>query len=108
MVRLAGMDEAVRGQRQEIAARPWRLSRPLHEYAGEYSNRSLGTIRVAVTADGRLGFRWGELRAVADGYDKQDVVRVELVPNSGELVSFMIDEGIVTSLSIGDIPFARN
>lgn len=108
LVRLQGVGETIRSQRKEISARPWLLSRPLVEYAGKYSNSTLGTVHVNITDDKRLEFIWGELRAVADGYDKPDVVRVELAPNSGKAVSFTVDAGIVTSLVINDITFVRN
>lgn len=97
---------AVAKQREAIRQRPWRLSLPRAAYAGRYVHDLLGTVHVA-SDDARMALRWGRLSAVASGYDAPDHVRVELVPNSGELVSFRVGGGRVEALDIDGMVFTR-
>ncbi|MDX2275560.1 MAG: serine hydrolase [Hyphomonadaceae bacterium] len=69
------------------AARPWTLSHPRAAYAGVYENPDFGTLRINVEGD-QIEARIGVLHAVAQAFTDADAVRVELVPFSGEVISF--------------------
>lgn len=73
--------------RQRRAARRLLLSSPMEAYAGRYRNPDMGTM--TVTRDGN-GFviSIGQLRAAAEPHDAVDSLRVELVPQSGAVISF--------------------
>ncbi|HSD18101.1 MAG TPA: serine hydrolase domain-containing protein [Thermomonas sp.] len=101
------LQQAALRQRDALRARPWRLSLPRAAYAGRYVHAELGEVNVALQADDALALRWGQLQAVASGYDKAEHVRVEFVPNSGEALQFVVDDGQVEALVLDGMRFAK-
>ena len=101
------LEQAAARQRDAISARPWRLSLPRPAYAGRYLHAELGEVSVARHADDTLALHWGELRAIASGYDKPDHVRVEFVPNSGIVLEFIVKDGKVEALAFDGLRFDR-
>jgi len=99
--------QQVREQRAAIATRPWRLTLPREAYAGTYANALLGSMQVRVDARGSMAIRWGRLRAIATGYPKDDQVRVELAPNSGNVLAFQVEHGKVVAVRLEDMVFAK-
>lgn len=104
---LQGMDRMVAKHYEKIDARPWRLSQPTAAYVGEYKNELLGTIQVTSSGKSHLHLEWGNLHADATGYDKPDVIRVALVPNSGNLVSFQVQKNAAQSLTLDGMVFTK-
>lgn len=102
-----GLRQQVRRQRAAIRARPWHLTLPREAYAGTYANPLLGTMRIHVDRHGAMAIHWGRLHAVATGYPKDDQVRVELVPNSGNVMAFQVDHGKVVAVRLEDMVFAK-
>jgi CubicO group peptidase (beta-lactamase class C family) len=98
---------AIAQSQAEIAARAWKLSKPLAAYVGSYSNALLGEIRVALNKDKKLTVHWGQLAAVASGFDVLDQVRVELVPGSGDLLQFVVKDEKVNAIRFADALFER-
>mgnify|MGYP007086729352 FL=1 len=90
-----------------MRARPWRLSLPRETYAGRYVHADLGEMSVTRQDDDALALRWGQLQAVASGYDKPDHVRVEFVPNSGQVLEFVVDAGKVQGLVLDGMRFDK-
>ena len=103
----AELRRQVRAQRDAIDARPWHLTLPRAAYAGTYANPLLGTMRIDVDRHGTMAVHWGRLHAIATGYPKDDQVRVELVPNSGNVLTFQPDRGEVVAVRLEDMVFAR-
>lgn len=103
----ASLRLSVHKQREAIRARTWRLSRPRAAYAGTYSNELLGEITVALNDTQEMVFHWGRLTATATAYEKPDHVRIELVPNSGDVVAFEVDGESIKSLSFDAMDFVR-
>lgn len=103
----AKLRHSVREQREVIRARTWNLSQPRAAYAGTYSNELLGDMTVALHDDQEMIFHWGRLTATATGYEEKDHVRVELVPNSGDVVDFEVDAGRVKSMSFQGMEFVK-
>lgn len=101
------LEAAARAHRQDVAARPLQLSLPMAAYAGIYTHPLLGDITIGLEADRALAFRWGRLAATATGYAEQDHVRVELVPNSGNVVAFGLSHGTVATLRLDGMPFSK-
>lgn len=101
------LEKAALRQREALQARPWRLSLPRAAYAGRYVHADLGEMTVTLQADDAIALRWGQLQAIASGYDKPDHVRVELVPNSGNVLEFVVKDGTVDALVLDGMRFAR-
>jgi len=103
----AKLRQAVHTQRAAILARPWQLTLPREAYAGTYANDLLGTMRIDVDSHGSLAIRWGRLHSIATGYPRDDQVRVELVPNSGNVLAFQLDGDKVVAVRLEDMTFVR-
>jgi CubicO group peptidase (beta-lactamase class C family) len=101
------LEAAAGAHRQDIASRPWLLSLPRAAYAGLYGHPLLGDITISLEGDQALAFRWGRLAATATGYAEQDHVRVELVPNSGNVVAFGLQHGAVATLRLDGMTFSK-
>ena len=110
-VQLAGdaakLEQAAVRQRDALQARPWRLSLPRAAYAGRYVHVDLGEMAVTLQADDGLAVHWGQLQAVASGYDKPDHVRIELVPNSGNVLEFVVKDGKAEALVLDGMRFGK-
>lgn len=101
------MQAAMAKQREVILERPWQLSLPHDAYAGTYTHDLLGTVSVQANDARQMVIQWGRLAAVATGYEGQDQVRVELRPNSGDIVSFAVGDGQVEALTLEGMVFKR-
>ena len=101
------LEKAALRQRDALKARPWRMSLPRAAYAGRYVHADLGDVVVTLQADDGLALRWGQLQAVASGYDKPDHVRVELVPNSGNVLEFVVKDGKAEAIVLDGMRFAK-
>lgn len=94
--------------RSEIQARKWQMSQPLEAYVGKYSNTQLGEIMIELDEKKQLRIRWGNLDAIANAYDRPDHVRVEFSPNSGDILSFEVNDGVVGAVLFADARFDRS
>lgn len=101
------LEKAAVRQRDALKARPWRLSLPRAAYAGRYAHADLGEVVVTLQADDRLALRWGQLQAVASGFDKPDHVRIEFVPNSGNSLEFVVKDGKAEALVLDGMRFGK-
>jgi CubicO group peptidase (beta-lactamase class C family) len=96
----------VRLDRAKRAKRSSSLTHDLSAYAGAYENRDYG--RIDISSTGReLNVRFGVMHAIAEPYDKPDSIRVELVPQSGEVMSFEGDRGRPLALRYDDQLYER-
>lgn len=103
----AKLRTSVRDQRGVIQARPWNLSQPRAAYAGTYSHALLGDMTVALNDRQEMIIHWGRLTATATGYEEKDQIRVELVPNSGDVLAFKVDAERVESISFQGMAFVK-
>jgi CubicO group peptidase (beta-lactamase class C family) len=92
--------------RANRAKRTWQLTLPRSAYAGRFCDPDAGTIEVAVAGE-RLDVRMGELRSVAEPFTRPDSIRLELVPNQGEVFQFLTENGRATALRGPDATFQR-
>ncbi|MBB5209146.1 serine hydrolase [Chiayiivirga flava] len=102
-----GLDAAVARQQETLHGRTWNLSRAADAYAGTYTHALLGDVDITLDASGHPHVRWGRLSATALPFDDKDTMRVELVPNSGSVLRFELDEAGVRSLRFEGLAFAR-
>lgn len=111
--RLAELERGMTRERERRAAdrarragRTWRLTLAPAAYAGRYCNAERGTLEVGA-AGGGLTARMGVLRAAAEPFTDPDSARVELIPNSGEVIQFVVADGRVSGARIGGSAFDR-
>lgn len=98
---------AARRHRQETKARAWDLSMPRDAYVGTYSNDLLGDITITLSGGQEMEVRWGRLDATASGYEQSDHVRVEFSPNSGDVLSFRVNDGSVEAALFEGMEFFK-
>lgn len=90
-----------------LDARPWALTLSREAYAGTYHHNLLGDLKVALDEKGRMQLSWGRVSSIATGLEKPDQVRVEFVPNSGQVVSFHVENDRVTGATFNDMHLVR-
>ena len=56
---------------------------------------------------GKMQLTWGRLRAVAAAFDAKDQVRVELVPNSSQVVQFEVRGKRVEAIQFDRMTFTK-
>ncbi len=96
-----------RAKREEIRARAWHLSAPRERYVGTYRHALLGDVVVTPEGPDGLRVRWGRLDAVATGAEPPDHVRIEFVPNSGQLLAFTVKDARVEALAFDGMVFDK-
>lgn len=107
LAQLPPMREGMAKQRQKIAARAVVLSLPPASYVGRYFNEQLGEVVVRLNDDKHFEISTGQLRALASGFDQEDKLRVEFVPNSGVIVQFAKKDGHVEALEFSDMRYVK-
>ncbi len=105
--KLAQLPAMKQAQQQKIAGRKTLLSLPTAAYVGLYQHPQLGEMTLSLNAQQQLVFRWGALQAVANGFDTADELRLELVPNSGEVVKFGVEQNEVRQLTLSGMTFSK-
>ncbi len=89
--------KGIAADRERRAAREWLLSLPKEAYAGTYIASLYGTILVDVTDDD-MRVSMGNLHTVAEPFTKPDTIRVELVPYSGDVLQFIVENGVAVAI----------
>ena len=102
-----GVPQLVAKEQAKIHDRKTILSLPTEHYIGRYKHAQLGEMNVTTNEKQQLIIQWGQLSATASGFDKDNIVRVEFVPNSGDLLNFEIFENKVVALKFQDLKFQR-
>lgn len=104
LTQLPAMKQA---QLEKIQSRKTLLSLPPANYVGRYWHPQLGEMIVSLNAKRQLVFHWGALHAIATGFDTPDELRLELVPNSGEVVKYTVAQGKVQHLTLSGMTFSK-
>ena len=102
-----GLPDAIQAEQQKIHGRTYQLSRARAAYVGDYHHPQLGTLVIASTQDNQLSVRWGRLQAIATGFDRAETLRVELIPNSGDLLTFTVHGDKVVSAMLDEMTFHK-
>jgi CubicO group peptidase (beta-lactamase class C family) len=87
------------------AQRPDSLILPAGAYVGTYTNPQGGTLIVDVSNAGRLRATIGVLTSLMEPIDERSLLRVELIPGSGESIEFFIQGELADSLEYGGLVF---
>jgi CubicO group peptidase (beta-lactamase class C family) len=93
----AKIPQQIAADRANRAKRPWRLALPRSAYAGRYCDPDKGTIEVAAEGE-RMELRMGVMRSRAEPFTQAESIRVELIPNRGQVVEFVTDGSRATAL----------
>ncbi|WP_298893293.1 serine hydrolase domain-containing protein [uncultured Psychroserpens sp.] len=88
------------------AARRWELSLEKQNYIGHYYNEKFGTAIVTFNEDKNY-IEIGNLKAVCTPFPQLDTMRVELIPNSGTVIKFIIENNEAISISYGGEIFKK-
>ena len=90
------------------AKRTWQLDHSFEYYNGTYSNDLLGTVTIKGDQE-KIGVAMGNLKCTATPYTKQNTIRVELIPGSGEVVQFEYDDQKkLTGFTYDDLMFKKD
>lgn len=89
------------------AKRTSQLTMPLETYTGTYRNPYFGDMVVTIE-NSTLSVKMGNLHAVSTPYTQKETIRVELIPGTGQVVSFKIDDaGKISSLTYDGQEYKR-
>lgn len=88
------------------AKREWKLDLPLKAYTGEYYNKHMGTIKVAVE-DGKPRISLGRLSTIAEPFTRANSMRVTLIPLRGEPLMFKPTDSKVNEVVYKGQSFVR-
>lgn len=86
--------------------RPSTLSLPLPNYSGVYESDEYGVMNVQETHSG-LKISIGNLQCVSTPYKNKESIRVELIPGSGQIVQFFIEQKQISKLKYDGIDFKK-
>lgn len=76
------------------AGREWTLTETLDAYVGTYRSELYGTLTITIE-DGVLAASIGNLHAVSTPFTRPNTIRVELIPMSGQVIGFVVEDGVV-------------
>jgi CubicO group peptidase (beta-lactamase class C family) len=92
---------------EKRAQRPWMLKHPNPAYAGRFENPLFGTIAIEERG-GKLYASLAHLQSVLEPFVEPESARVELVPDSGEVLFFhAAEDGTIDSFRYADEVFRR-
>lgn len=103
----AAFPAKVAEQRVNLSTRPWLLTLPKVAYAGRWCNRDYEDLTIEVAGDAMI-VRMARLSTVATAFTSPDSIRLELVPNSGGVMTFTVADGQVTGLTFNEAAFSRD
>lgn len=104
--RLERYAKMIEKDRAKRAKRTWQLTEDFQSYAGKYHNQAWGTVKVEALTDA-LRVEIGNLHCVATPYTAENSIRIELVPGSGEVILFKVEEGKVPAFVYDGDTFER-
>lgn len=88
--------------------REWQLDLDIAEYAGTYYCSATGAIDVYLNGHGALAATMGYLRSGAfEPFTMPNSARVELIPGSGSVFQFKVDNGRVVALEVDGLRYER-
>jgi CubicO group peptidase (beta-lactamase class C family) len=92
---------------QERAERTWQLSEPFADYAGVYRNDAYGTVKIEHQGGEQLRVSMGNMHCLGTPYTEENTMRVELVPRSGMVLQFVVENGLVKAFNFSGDVFTR-
>lgn len=105
--KIAQLPKIIAKMEQKLAARKWQLSLPRASYTGTFNHSDYGDLVVTTKADDKFEVALGQMRAIATPYKNKDSLRVELIPNRGEPITFTVENNKADSLKYNGTVFKR-
>jgi len=103
--------EGYKGQKESIAKRAeriWQLELPFEAYAGSYYSPSTGTVVINCNAHNQLIASMGYLKSEpATPFKLKNSMRVELIPGSGSVIQFYVENGEVTAIGFDGLRYNK-
>ncbi len=100
---LQGVAKNIRADMAERAKRTWNLTEDFPFYSGIFENELLGTVIIEGTQE-QIKVQMGNLYCIATPFPKENTIRIELIPGSGQVLQFIMKEGQVTGIQAdGDV-----
>jgi len=93
---------------EKMALRQWQLSLAKSEYQGSYQHPEYGQVDINHNEHDQLIVSWGQTHAIATAFTKPETMRVELIPNNGEVIAFQLEDGKVTGFTYKKAKFDKN
>jgi hypothetical protein len=102
---------AYKGRKESVAKRAertWQLELPFEAYAGSYYSPSTGTIVVRHNEQNELITSMGYLKSTAaTPIETKNSMRVELIPGSGSMIQFYVENGEVTAIGYDGLRYDK-
>ena len=90
------------------AERTWQLELPFEAYAGSYYSPSTGTLVISSNTQNELIASLGYLKSnPATPFKNKNSIRVELIPGSGSVIQFNVENGEVTHISFDGLRYNK-
>jgi CubicO group peptidase (beta-lactamase class C family) len=83
--------ESTQRSHADRSKRSWQLSMPFESYTGKYRHDLYGDIDISIE-NKLLAVRMGNLRAVSTPFTQPETIRIELLPGSGRVIAFKLDD----------------
>lgn len=100
-----------KGQKESLAKRAkrtWQLELPKEAYLGHYHSPSTGTVMISQNVQKQFIARMGYLKSEpATPFNKANSMRVELIPGSGSVVQFNVENKEVVSISFDGLRYKK-
>jgi len=103
----AQLPAMIKQQQKKMSQRQWQLSLPKTAYQGSYVHPDYGQVDIHHSQEDQLVVSWGQTHAIATAFTKPETMRVELIPNSGEIISFEVDNKRVKSFTYSHATFKK-
>ncbi len=100
------MLSAIKSHYEKIKSRTWQLELTMNNYAGEYYHEFYGKMVVTVS-NGNLHFQFGNIDADATPFENKNSARVEFEFGAGEIITFNINNNIVTGMIYDNYEFKK-
>ena len=104
--RLKSMQKNEQAHQNKLAKRSWQLLLPKSDYVGDYAHPTLGTVKIEYQEE-ELIMSHGNLSAVATPYPLDNAIRVEMIPGSGRVAVFELEENKAATLQFYGEVFTR-
>lgn len=85
-------------RREKQSAQAWQLALPNSSYVGIYHNAGLGTLEIMIE-DNELSAKLGMLSAPLQPFERENSARTELIPLSGSILAFDVEDVSVNGLT---------
>lgn len=105
--KVAQLPTHIKKKQEKMAQRKWQLSLAKPAYSGRYQHPEYGQVDIVHNKEGQLVVNWGQTHAVATAFTKPETMRVELIPNNGEVISFQLEDNKVISFTYNKTKFAK-